>query len=297
MTGGPIIPIFHAGGASLVTFDARPSGSPISTSITDLIEWIAARDPRPIGHWRELSNDEYTRSFAVARTSGYSIVRDIYDAFSASVGSQEGAEDFVGRLMPLLKSRGWLNGDAGQIAPRLRLIFDTNLRIARSAGRWERYQRTRAAFPYLRGVTARDERVRRPPKSMSDHTAFDGIILPVTHPFWLKYFVPLGFRCRCSVIQMTRSQLARWPGGVTDAADLADRTARLGTPVFAAPGAFAEQVQNVIAIGNEQRLPGQPALGMRDARAGGSRVLTAALIDEGIEQIADALNRIFGIAA
>lgn len=295
---GPIFPLFHNGRAHLLTFDSTSAAEKMSTSsITDLIEYVGAKDPRPIGHWRELSSEEYARAFSAARTAGYSVVKDIYDGFLASVGSRETAGEFSDKLIPLLKRKGWLNGDDGAIASRLRLIYDTNLRLARSSGQFERYRRTSNALPYLRGVTARDERVRRPPKSDSDHTAFDGIVLPFSHPFWRKYWTPLGFQCRCSIIQMSRSQLARSSYEITSEAELADREARLGPPVFAAPGSFAEQLAEIAGVANENRLPGQAGLDMRQARAQSQRILDGVLIEEGINEIAEVLNRIFGVAA
>lgn len=297
MRPAPLIPVFAGGRAHLLTFDLSDGrANPMRLTVADILDTISRKDPRPIGHWRELSAEEYSRSFAVARTAGYSVVREIYDALLASFGAQETAAEFADRLTPFLRRRGWL-GSPGSIAPRLELIYDTNLRIARGSGRWERYRRTAGAFPYLRGVTARDERVRHPPGSRSDHRAFDGIILPVTHPFWQRWFVPLGFRCRCSIIQMTRSQLARWPTGVTSEADLAAREERLGEPIFQAPGSFEAQLASVAAVANEARLPGQPALDMRQARATGSRLLEAQLVAEGLDELAETLNRIFGIAA
>lgn len=292
---GPIVPVFHGGRARLLTFDLSPIADPLNTSITDLIEHVGALEPRAIDGWRELSAEEYTRSFAVARSAGYGVIRDLHDAFLASIGSRETEQEFADRVFPILRRRGWI-GDPGKIAPRLRLIYDTNLRVARATGRWERIRRNAAALPYLRAVTARDERVRRPPKSDSDHRAFDGIILPVGHSFWTRWFPPLGFRCRCSVIQMTRSQLARFPGTVTSEDDLAEREARLGEPVFATPS-FGAQLAQIAASANDKRLPGQPGLDMRDVRVRGSRLLQSVLIDEGLDQLADALNRIFGRAA
>lgn len=293
---GPLVPVFMGGRAHLLTFDLSDARDNMTLRVADILELVGRKDPRPIGHWRELSAEEYSRSFAVARTAGYSVIREIYEALLASFGSQETSAEFADRLMPFLKRRGWL-GSPGAIAPRLELIYDTNLRIARSSGRWERYRRTASAFPYLRGVTARDERVRHPPRSESDHRAFNGVILPVEHGFWQRYFVPLGFRCRCSVIQMTRSQLARWPGTITTEAELAEVEARLGPPVFQSPASFEAQLSGIAATANAARLPGQPAMDMRAVRMQGSRLLEAQLIDEGLDELADTLNRIFGQAA
>lgn len=290
---GPIIPIFTGQRARLLTFEAP---DPLTVGMADILAYIADRDPTPIGHWRELSAEEYSRSFAVAQTAGYGVVADIYEGLLESVRRGETAKEFAARVMPTLRAKGWISAP-GKAAPRLELIYDTNLRVARGAGRWQRYSRQAAAFPYLRGVTARDERVRHPPRSDSDHRAFDGIILPVRHPFWLRWWTPLGFRCRCTIIQMTRSQLARWPTGVTSEAELAVLEQRLGEPIFASPASFDAQLAKVASIANEERLPGQPGMNLRNVRAKGNELLNKQLIEEGINELADVLNSIFGQAA
>lgn len=293
-----IIPIFHDGKASLLEFAPNdPTINPLAVSIDDLIVWIASRDPQAIGSWRQLSSEEYTRSFAAAQTLGANVIGDLYREYMATIESQGTEADFAARVLPILRRKGWLAGTGVDVARRVQLIYDTNLRVSRAAGQWARYQKTFRTFPYLRGVTARDERVRRPPRSDSDHTAFDGIILPAQHPFWSRWFPPLGFRCRCSVIQMTRSQLARWNSDITTEAELAEREARLGTPIFASPASFASQIATIAGISNENRIPGQPAFDLRANAAGGDRVLRAAMIDAAADDIGDLLNRIFGRAA
>lgn len=293
-----LFPIFDGPSVRLLQFEARdPRLNPLSVSIEDLVKWIGERDPRAIGSWRELGAEEYTRSFAAAQTAGYSVVGDLYREFQTTIETQGTEVDYAERVLPILRRKGWLAGTGVNVAKRVELIYDTNLRLARAAGQWNRYKRTASALPYLRGVTARDERVRQPPKADSDHRAFDGIILPISHPFWSRWFPPLGFRCRCSVIQMTRSQLARWDSGITSAADLAEREARLGEPIFATPGSFNAQLATIAGIANENRIPGQPAFDIRGAAYRGSQLWQAELVDQAVDDIADFLNRLLGRAA
>ena len=84
---------------------------------------------------------------------------------------------------------------------RLRTIFDTNLRTSYAAGRWERIQRAKEDLPYLRYVATLDNRTR------PDHREWHGTVLPVDHPFWQTHYPPNGWRCRCTVIQLSARQL------------------------------------------------------------------------------------------
>jgi SPP1 gp7 family putative phage head morphogenesis protein len=86
---------------------------------------------------------------------------------------------------------------------RLRTIFETNMRSAYQAGRWQRIERVKAAMPFLRYVATQDGRTR------PEHRAWHGTVLPVDDPWWDTHYPPCGFRCRCTVTQMNARTLAR----------------------------------------------------------------------------------------
>lgn len=294
-----LMPILVGDRPDLIAFDALPGPlNPIGVASDDIKRWVDERKPVAINHWNDLGREEHSRSFAVARTAGQDIIDDLYSAFARTV-AQGGTEvDFEAAVMPTLREKGWLpDASEDQVATRVRLIYDTNLRLARASGRWSRYWSTRSALPYLRGVTGRDERVRHPPKSESDHRAWEGIILPIDHPFWTRWFPPLGFRCRCNVIQMTRSQLARDRRGVTSEADLAAREARLGTPIFAAPGggnAIERQIGEMADQANEDAIPGSRAILPGVMMQRGSTLWQAVLTAEALKGVDEILRRLFG---
>jgi uncharacterized protein with gpF-like domain len=261
---------------------------------SDLVRFIEAKDPRAIERWNDLGPDEYARAFTAAGTAGRGVIDDLYYAYVDTLERGGTEADFAKAVIPTLQEKGWLGGDKRAIAPRVHLIYDTNLRLARGAGQWDRIQKGKAALPYLRAITAQDTRVRRPPHSKhSDHRAWEGIILPVDHPFWTRYWVPLGFRCRCSIIPMTRSQLAK-STGITSDAELAQREARLGPPVFSAPGGGVfQQLSEAVRIENDRddRMPGLPPLDLSADRLAARdlwSVETAALA------VTTLFNRIFG---
>lgn len=261
-------------GGPILAFEAPDYINPLALEAPELIAFIEAKQPRAIGSWRELGGEEYARSFTAARTMGYDVVRDLQDGF-LEVMREPGAtgDDFVARLIPILRRKGWMAEEGqGALARRLQLIYDTNLRTSQAVGYWDRIQRVKAAMPYLLAGTARDSRVRHPPHSHEDHRAFDGILLPVDHPFWLAYFPPLGFRCRCSVVQKTRSQVARMGRGVTSEDELAERIARLGKPFGFNPGLRPlAPVELAAERANAVRLEGAPPIEpAREAQLGGA---------------------------
>lgn len=286
------MPVLVGDKLDLVEFDARVELSgplnPIGVRSDDLRAWIENKRPIATNRWNELGAEEHARSFTVARTAGQDVIFDLYQAFVKTTADGGTEEDFEALVMPTLKAKGWLpDASESTVANRVRLIYDTNLRLARASGRWTRYQNARYALPYLRGVTGRDERVRHPPKSPdSDHRAWEGILLPVDHAFWRTYFTPLGFRCRCSVIQMSRSAVARSGLSVTSEKDLADITARLGPPVFAAPGAgLMPQLADMADQANEELVPGAPPVSAITMRNVGANLWAGLLLGEFLTKV------------
>lgn len=204
----------------MIRFDAPPNAprlAPLQMGAPDILAWLLAKEPTAIGAWNELGSAQYVRAWTAAQTAGYDIVNDLYFAMVDTVERGGSEADFAKMVTPILKQKGWLGGDDGKIATRVALIYDTNLRMAREAGRWNRYQTTKAVFPYIRAIDVGDSRVRHPPKSPhSDHRAWGGIVLPADHPFWLTYWPPLGFRCFLPQTRIEGAVMAgirRWHDG------------------------------------------------------------------------------------
>ena len=64
------------------------------------------------------------------------------------------------------------------------------------ADKWKQFDDEAEIFPYLRYVTAGDERVR------SSHKALNGVIKPVNSPFWTANAPLNGWNCRCNLVQV-----------------------------------------------------------------------------------------------
>lgn len=73
--------------------------------------------------------------------------------------------------------------------------YDHAVGSALMADRWLEQERSGGRYN-LQYRTAGDSRVR------PDHEALEGITLPKSDPFWLSYYPPNGWRCRCSVVEV-----------------------------------------------------------------------------------------------
>jgi hypothetical protein len=271
--------------------------NPFELDAPELMEWIERKAPRAIGSWRELGAEEYARAFTAARTAGYNVVDDLYQGYIATLRRSDGnAKDFASTVLPTMRAKGWLPQLSDeQMGRRLQLIFDTNLRLSQASGRWDRIQRTKLALPYLLGTTARDDRVRHPPGSEEDHRAFEGILLPVDHPFWQSYFPPLGFRCRCQVVQRSRGQVARAGLEVTAEAELASRIARLGQPWGFLPGGNPlAGIEEAAEEANEHRLEGAPAISVQFERGRAQSAWASMAVQAAVQAVEALIAKLFG---
>jgi len=82
-----------------------------------------------------------------------------------------------------------------QVMQWLQAEYQNAIGCAQMASRWIDITSRAKNLPMIRYVTAGDDRVR------PAHRAMNGITLPVNHPFWLSYFPPNGWGCRCDIQQ------------------------------------------------------------------------------------------------
>jgi len=162
--------------------------------------------------WQDMWQEEHAHQFTVSRLANLDLLQSIQDGITRSVNGDLSRRDWTKSAQALLEKAGWwgrkevLDPATGEMVTttfdpaRLKLIFDTNTRIAYSAGLWQRTERNKKTHPYIRYITKRDERVRL------SHRAWDNVTLPVDHPFWQTHFPPNGWRCRCRATTISQAE-------------------------------------------------------------------------------------------
>lgn len=206
---------------------------------SEAIAFLDAKGYRTSVRWTDTWQDEHAASFTVAKVARVDLLREIHVSLLDAMASGETFESWKAGLEPKLAAAGWWGrvvdpdltgtGEAVNVGPRrLRVIYDTNLRMAKATALWGRIQAGKAAMPYLRYVAVKDRRTR------PEHLALDSITLPVDHPFWQSWFPPNGWNCRCTVIQVSERMLQRRGWTITPDADLPTSMSAFG--LRAAPG-------------------------------------------------------------
>ncbi len=182
----------------------------------------------PTFSWMDLWQEEHATQFTVSRLARTDLLQAVHDGVTASVKGDMGRRDFMRGIKDILVTEGWwgekqvLDPKTGELlttkfdSARLKLIYDTNTRMAYSAGLWQRIERNKATSPYIRYITKKDERVR------ASHRAWNNLTLPVDDPFWDTHFPPNGWRCRCRAMSMSQ---ADYDQGVSPTGEKLNKTA------------------------------------------------------------------------
>ena len=168
----------------------------------------------PTFSWQDLWNEEHTRAFTVSRLTEERLLEFIRDELAKAIAEGARFDAWAATVQARLEEAGWWGRrevierpGAEPVATtfdpaRLRLIFHVNTRQAYAAGTWAGIERNKATLPFVIYRTMRDVRVR------ASHKPWDGLALPVDHPFWKTHFPPNGWRCRCRAYAIDERGLA-----------------------------------------------------------------------------------------
>lgn len=183
---------------------------------------------RPAFSWQDVWAEEHAYAFTVAKAVDAELLSAFKGSISRALNEGKGFETWRDDIRKDLVRLGWLGprmvsdpegSDPDQLVNfasdrRLRTIFWSNMNSARSAGQWERAQRTKKALPYILYVrtTSGDPR--------PEHLAWVGIILPIDHPFWITHWPPNGWLCKCQVRQISAREAERLLGRAPEAGGL-----------------------------------------------------------------------------
>lgn len=184
----------------------------------EAIAYLRQKVDLPTRTWTDLWEGMHARAFVVAGAMRDELLADLHQAVTKALADGTTARDFRARFEEIVARHGW-TGWTGEGTKkgrrwRARVIYDTNLRAARAAGRWQQIQRLKDRRPYLRYTAVMDSATR------PEHRDWHGTILAADHPFWQTHYPPNGWYCRCQVIQLSDADLKRRGLAVTDAPEV-----------------------------------------------------------------------------
>lgn len=168
----------------------------------EAIEFLRRKLLLPTRTWTDIWQVMHSAAFMVAGAQSEDLLRDFRDAVLRAIAEGRTLEQFREDFDRIVAEHGW--SYHGSRAWRSRVIFQTNVRMAYAAGRWQQIERVKAQRPYLRYVAVMDRRTR------PLHAEWHDTVLLVDHPWWQTHFPPNGWNCRCSVQSLNERDLARY---------------------------------------------------------------------------------------
>lgn len=184
------------------------------------IAFLQAKGLQTSGGWQEVWQEAHARTFTVANCQKLDVLQDIHQALTKALAEGTTYRQFQDKLTPLLQQKGWwgkaIDPATGEITAtypnstrpiqygsprRLQLIFDTNVRTAYMAGKYQQFARTTASQPYWMYTAVLDGRTR------PAHRSLHGRVFRHDDPIWQTIWPPNGFRCRCTVINLSPADL------------------------------------------------------------------------------------------
>ena len=125
--------------------------------------------------------------------SGIKVFHELNEAFPSLLDGEGNPKPFERFLNDVQKVHEAYNVNY------LRTEYNFARASALMAARWKRFERDGDRY-LLQYRTISDDRVRR------THRMLHGITLPISSPFWDKYFPPNGWNCRCTVVQVRKGK-------------------------------------------------------------------------------------------
>lgn len=181
---------------------------PFAVNPVEAIEFLRKKVNVPTRTWTDIWQGQHSAAFVVAGAQSDALLADFHEAVNRNIAEGRTLEQFRADFDQIVARHGW--SYKGSRNWRSRVIFNTNLRMAYSAGKWDQFQRLKKMRPYLRYVAVMDDRTR------PLHAHWHNTILPVDHPWWDTHIPPNGWNCRCMVQSLSERDLKRYGFKVTE---------------------------------------------------------------------------------
>lgn len=162
--------------------------------------------------WDQIDGLAHAKGFTVAGATNVDLLADIRSLLDDALANGTTIAEFRKGFDAAVQKHGW--SYKGKRGWRTRVIFDTNMRAARMAGRWAQFQRVKERRPFLIYMTVGDSRVR------PQHRNWHKLVLHIDDAWWNTHFPPNGWGCRCTVINASQRDLDRLGLEVSEAPPL-----------------------------------------------------------------------------
>lgn len=168
-----------------------------SVPFTEAIDFFQTKLNIPTERWNDLWQGAHNTGFMVAGAMKDDLLNDFRKAVDSAIAEGKSLSWFKKEFQIIKQRHGWAHtGDADW---RSRVIYETNMRQAYNAGRYEQLQHF-DFWEYQHGDSMS-------PRPM--HLSWHGLVLPKTDSFWGTHFPQNGWGCKCKVRGRTKDWMKR----------------------------------------------------------------------------------------
>lgn len=167
----------------------------------EAVAFLKKKVPLPASEYKELEDACRAQAFSVSGYTSLGILQEFLDELADACEKGKTKKEFMEGMNDFL-SRG---GYEGLNPFHADVIFRTNMQSAYNAGHYKSMSdpAVKKLRPYWKYVTAGDGEVRE------SHAQMDGRIYAADDPVWDIWYPPNGYRCRCTVVSLTKGQVER----------------------------------------------------------------------------------------
>lgn len=167
----------------------------------EAISFFRQKVNQPTARWSDMMKEAHSRAFTVAGAASEALLGDFRAAVDKAISQGTTLAEFRKDFDRIVAKHGWVhNGSPGW---RSRVIYETNLSTAYSAGRYAQATDPDVlrVFPYwmYRHGGSIHPRLQ--------HLAWDGLVLRADDPFWASHYPPNGWRCSCYQVSLGEHDL------------------------------------------------------------------------------------------
>lgn len=164
--------------------------------------------------WNEIEANAYAKSFTVAKVMSADVVQEVFDYVLKAKEEGWSLKTFQDNvendgLLERMQQAGWTGKDAS----RLKVIYDTNMKMAAAKGKYDGLKLIADVKPFW--VYKQVERKTK----RHDHSTFHNKKFRHDDPIWTIIFPPSAFGCSCHVVATTDGS------GVESGSDYLDKVA------------------------------------------------------------------------
>lgn len=168
-------------------------------SFDEAIEYFKTKVILPPSQYYKIANEYKALAFTVAGYSKAEILKAFYDEIIKAMENGTTMKEFKNNMNDFLANKGY-EGITNFQADN---IFRTNIQTAYNAGHYKQMTdpTVMKLRPYWKYVAVDDRRTRLA------HRGMNGKVFRADNPIWDEWFPPNGYRCRCTVVTLSKRQV------------------------------------------------------------------------------------------